>query len=83
MNFAYTYDDRGNITSETRNNVTTAYEYDGLGQLVRVNDPHDTTSGNTGTAWVYNYDRGENILSKVRYAYTPNIDPRTPLQTIP
>ena len=39
FNLAYTYDDRGNITSETRNGNTTTYEYDALGQLVRVNDP--------------------------------------------
>ena len=38
LNFAYTYDNRGNITSETRNGVTTTYEYDALGQLNRVND---------------------------------------------
>ena len=41
FNLAYTYDSRGNITSETRNSVTTTYEYDKLGQLVRVNDPND------------------------------------------
>ena len=35
-----------------------------LGQLIRVNDPHENAT------WVYNYDRGGNILSKVRYAYT-------------
>ena len=70
MNFAYTYDNRGNITSETRNGVTTTYEYDALGQLIRVNDPNDTTVGNTGTTWIYAYDRGGNILSKTAYAYT-------------
>ncbi|MCR4620463.1 MAG: hypothetical protein K5663_00025 [Clostridiales bacterium] len=31
----------GNITGETRNGNTTTYEYDKLGQLVRVNDPYD------------------------------------------
>ena len=70
MNFEYEYDSRGNITKEKRGSLTTSYVYDALGQLVRVNDPHDTTSGSNGTTWVYNYDRGGNILSKARYAYT-------------
>ena len=70
FNLAYTYDSRGNITSETRNSVTTTYEYDKLGQLVRVNDKNDTTGGSTGTTWIYAYDRGGNILSKTAYAYT-------------
>ena len=64
MNYSYTYDNRGNITSETRNGSTTTYVYDGLGQLTRVNDPHENAT------WVYNYDRGGNITSKVKYAYT-------------
>ena len=29
-----------------------------------MNDPHENAT------WVYNYDRGGNILSKVKYAYT-------------
>ena len=64
MNFAYTYDNRGNITSETRNGLTTTYVYDALGQLVRVNDPHENAT------WIYAYDRGGNILNKAKYAYT-------------
>ena len=64
MDFSYTYDDVGNITSETREGVTTTYAYDSLGQLTRVNDPHENAT------WVYNYDLGGNITSKVRYAYT-------------
>ena len=64
MNFAYTYDNRGNITSETHNGLTTTYVYDALGQLIRVNDPHEDAT------WVYVYDRGGNILNKTRYAYT-------------
>ena len=82
LNFSYTYDSRGNITSETRNGVTTTYEYDALGQLVRVNDPNDKTVGNTGTTWIYAYDRGGNILSKTAYAYTtgePDLDVITKL----
>ena len=47
-----------------------------LGQLIRVNDPH------LNQTWVYNYDRGGNILSKVRYAFTTGaLD--TALETIP
>ena len=64
ISFAYTYDNRGNITSETRNGATTTYAYDALGQLVRVNDPHENAT------WVYNYDRGGNITSKVKYSFT-------------
>ena len=70
MNFAYAYDSRGNITSETRNGKVTTYTYDALGQLIRVNDPNDSTAGSTGTTWVYNYDRGGNITSKSYHAYT-------------
>ena len=82
MNFEYEYDIRGNITKEKRGSLTISYTYDAPGQLVRVNDPHDTTSGSNGTTWVYNYDRGGNILSKVRYAYTTGTL-GTALQTIP
>ena len=70
ITFEYTYDSRGNISSEKRGSKTTGYTYDKLGQLTRVNDPNDTTSGSTGTTWVYAYDRGGNITSKKRYAYT-------------
>ena len=81
MNFAYAYDSRGNITSETRNGKVTTYTYDALGQLIRVNDPHDTTAGASGTTWVYTYDRGGNILSKSYYAYTTGT-PGTAVDTI-
>ncbi len=81
MNFAYAYDSRGNITSETRNGAVTTYTYDALGQLIRVNDPHDTTAGTSGTTWVYTYDRGGNILSKSYYAYTTGT-PGTAVDTI-
>lgn len=33
-----------------------------LGQLIRVNDPHENAT------WVYNYDGGRNITSKVNWA---------------
>ena len=79
LNFSYTYDSRGNITSETKNGVTTTYEYDALGQLTRVNDPNDPTAynegglSNNGTTWIYTYDRGGNILSKAAYEFTTGI----------
>ena len=62
ISFEYEYDSRGNIISEKRGNLTTTYAYDALGQLIRVNDPHENAT------WVYNYDRGGNITSKVKYA---------------
>ena len=64
ISFEYEYDTRGNIVSEKRGNLTTTYAYDALRQLIRVNDPHENAT------WVYNYDRGGNILSKMKYAYT-------------
>ena len=82
MDFEYEYDTRGNIILEKRGSLTTTYAYDALGQLIRVNDPHDTTSGSSGTTWVYSYDRGGNILSKARYAYTTADTLGTALQTI-
>ena len=77
MNFAYTYDNRGNITSETRNGLTTTYVYDALGQLIRVNDPHENAT------WVYTYDRGGNILNKAKYAYTTVDELGEALESIP
>lgn len=74
--FEYAYDSRGNITSEKRGSLTTTYAYDALGQLIRVNDPHENAT------WVYNYDRGGNITSKVKYAYTTGTL-GTAQQTIP
>ena len=76
ISFSYTYDNRGNITSETRNGATTTYAYDALGQLIRVNDPHENAT------WVYNYDRGGNITSKVKYAFT-TADLGAAIETIP
>ena len=69
-NHSYTYDNVGNITSVTRDGVKRTYVYDNLGRLTRVNDPSDKTAGSTGTTWVYDYDRGGNILSKKYYVYT-------------
>lgn len=61
----YTYDERGNITAETRGTLTTRYQYDALGQLIRVDDPHAELTT------TFMYDRGGNILCKTEYAYTP------------
>ena len=77
MNFAYTYDNRGNITSETRNGLSTTYVYDALGQFVRVNDPHENAT------WIYSYDRGGNILNKAKYAYTTADELGEALESIP
>ena len=77
MNFAYTYDNRGNITSEARNGLTTTYVYDALGQLVRVNDPHENAT------WVYIYDRGGNILNKAKHAYTTENELGEVVESIP
>ena len=58
------------VPNLTNTNKVTTYSYDALGQLIRVNDPNDPTAGEGGTTWLYNYDRGGNILSKTYHAYT-------------
>lgn len=74
-NCSYTYDDVGNIIAATRGDQTTTYAYDNLGQLIRANDPFENAT------WLYYYDRGGNMTSKVRYAYTTGVV-GTALQTI-
>ena len=69
VSFAYTYAAKtDNIVSETRTGGsyagTTTYEYDSLGQLIRVNDPAE------GTTRMYRYDLGGNMVSHAKYAYT-------------
>ena len=81
-NFTYTYDNVGNITSVTQNGKLTSYAYDPLGQLIRVNDQNDLTSGENGTTWTYAYDLGGNILNKKRYAYTVGSLPAAALETV-
>ena len=76
ISFEYEYDSRGNIVSEKRGSLTTTYAYDALGQLIRVNDPHENAT------WVYSYDRGGNITSKAKYAYTTGAL-GTAVETIP
>ena len=50
--------------------------HDAPTQLIRVNDPHENAT------WVYNYDRGGNIISKVKYVY-PTGALGTAVETIP
>lgn len=66
---SYGYDDNGNIANATVNGKWAGYTYDALGQLIRVNDRSDIRAGSTGSTWVYEYDRGGNILSKKLYPY--------------
>ena len=61
--FEYGYDAVGNITTEKRNGNANTYSYDGLGQLTRANL-------NGQNSWTYEYDRGGNLVSKKKYAYT-------------
>ena len=72
----------GNISSVTQNGKLTSYAYDPLGQLIRVNDQNDLISGENGTTWTYEYDRGGNILNKKRYAYTVGSLPAAALETV-
>ncbi|MBQ3669193.1 MAG: hypothetical protein II920_08210 [Clostridia bacterium] len=58
------------VTHDNDTDTKFTYEYDALGQLIRVNDLNDTTVSATGTTWIYTYDRDGNILSKTAYAYT-------------
>jgi RHS repeat-associated protein len=47
-----------------------SYAYDKLGQLTRVDDPYDLSSGQQGTTTTYSYDLGGNILEKRVFPYT-------------
>ena len=78
---SYTYDDNGRIASWTCNNKKCSYAYDGIGQLIRVNDEKDTRGHSTGTTWVYEYDNGGNILERKKYAYTEGTLPASPIST--
>ena len=62
---AYTYDDRGNIISISKNGVVQiSYQYDGLNQLVRENNLP------LGKTYIYEYDGYGNLTSKKTYNYT-------------
>ena len=64
VNYSYTYDNRGNITSIDDGTYTTSYVYDGTNQLVRENNQRE------GKTWVWEYDNAGNILCKKEYNYT-------------
>ena len=56
--------------ADARQSNRVSYQYDALGQLVRTNDPFDSTAGVQGTTWVYSYNQGGNILRKAAYPFT-------------
>ncbi|MBS3990618.1 MAG: hypothetical protein KGZ51_00970, partial [Erysipelothrix sp.] len=72
---AYVYDANGNITSITEGTNTIQYVYNELNEVVRENNQRDHKS------FVYHYDLGGNLLSKVEYAYT-TATLGTPISTI-
>ena len=69
--YAYVKSLQGDIVAilDENGNAVVSYGYDALGQLVQVNDRSDTRAGDNGSTWVYEYDRGGNILSKKLYPY--------------
>ncbi len=60
----------GQVAGTAHEEWKITYQYDKLGQLVRVNDPYDKSAGAGATTWVYSYDRGGNITGKAMYFYT-------------
>ena len=60
----YEYDANGNITLITDSENSFEYFYNELNELVRENNERDIAT------FVYNYDLGGNILSKVTYPFT-------------
>ena len=73
---AYVYDINGNITTITESGLAIQYEYNELNEVTRENNQRDNKT------FVYNYDLGGNLLSKVEYAYTTGTL-GTPVVTIP
>ena len=80
---AYTYDENGNILTESRKeyesyplNLTESYSYDTLGQLIR----HDSVSQNK--TFTYEYDGNGNILSIKEYAYSIGTLPTAPMSSM-
>jgi RHS repeat-associated protein len=73
---SYLYDANGNITSITEGANTIQYEYNELNGVIRENNQRDNTT------FVYHYDLGGNLTSKVAYAYTTGTL-GTPLDTTP
>ena len=73
---SYAYDKNGNITSITEGTNTIQYVYNELNEVVRENNQRDSKT------FVYNYDLGGNLLSKIEYAYTTGEDLGIPVNTI-
>jgi len=73
---SYAYDKNGNITSITEDSETIEYVYNELNEVVRENNQRDSKT------FVYNYDLGGNLLSKIEYAYTTGEDLGIPVNSI-
>jgi len=69
-----TYDHCGRIKTVSNGTSTIEYLYDGLGQLMKTNDPTDTRAGANGSVWVNTYDAGGNIATKKLYTYDSDND---------
>ncbi|MBQ3526993.1 MAG: DUF4329 domain-containing protein [Clostridia bacterium] len=71
----YTYDNNGNILSDTYGGYTVSYEYDSLNRMTRYNDPV------YGWTCVYVYDDRGNITEMQEYEYTTATELGEPLYT--
>lgn len=83
VTLSYAYDDTSRITSvtETEGNIQKqiTYNYNSIGELIRVNDPSDPLATG-GITWVYSYDLGGNMLSRTAHPYTTGT-PGTPVKS--
>lgn len=70
---SYLYYDDGNIRQIQTPWTTQTFEYDAIGQLIRVNDD------DTGYTTVYTYDAGGNMTAEKIYDYTTAATPATEL----
>ena len=68
---SYLYYDDGNIRQIHTPWTAQAFEYDAIGQLIRVDD------NDTGHTTVYSYDAGGNMTSEKVYSYTTEAEPAT------
>lgn len=68
---SYLYHDDGNIRQIQTPWTTQTFEYDAIGQLIRVNDD------DTGHTTIYSYDAGGNMTSEKVYSYTTAAEPAT------
>ncbi|WP_422925495.1 putative Ig domain-containing protein [Singulisphaera sp. PoT] len=67
VNYAYTYDDRGELTAETHHGQSWAYTYDDSGQLTSA-----TLAGNPAASSDYSYDDQGNRTSEGETIGTAN-----------